>query len=418
MEDRKVIHITIISSKPYVAIRFEKLIALMENVDIVEKVNNAQEAIASISSTKPEVALIDLDLPDVNGAKLIEELHKGSPATQVVAVAQERNAEDTLLVLRTGASDFLTYEVGLDEFRTAIMKAGELSLTQRKDIDKSAQFLEDVKPKAINIEGSKRTGEIITVFSSKGGTGVTSLAVNIALALQDGENPVALVDGDMQFGDVGLFLNQNATNSITDLVNRINNLDKKIIDDVMVFHKASGLYLLPAPLRPEYADQVDGEKFSVVLEYLRYIFKYIVINTSSYISDPCLAALDAGDIVLYVTTPEIASIWGARMFLGLWEKLGMSSKRILLTLNRNRKNITITPKKISERLNFPVSAILDDDELVARAADLGLPFLLSNKDAQISKSVISIAQLLRDNLSETAGEKRFRLFERSLVSER
>ncbi len=415
MEVSKIIHVTVAVNKAQLGKRFEKLVTLLDKVEVIKIEHTFMDAIETVSKAKPEVMIIDINLPDLSGIELIDMVRKRSSWTQVVVIAPEKKADEILSALRAGASDYLTYEADLEEFKAAITKAGQLSFGLRKETETFSPIVEGVKSKTIDIDRDKSRGSIITVYSAKGGTGVTSLAVNLAIALQDGENTVAMVDGDMQFGDVGLFLNQTAPNSVTDLVDHINDLDKKMIDDVMVLHKVSGLYLLTAPLRPEYADRVNGDNFSTVLDYLRYIFNYVVVNTSSHISDPCLAALDSGDVIVLVTSQDIASIWGTRMFLDLWENLGMNKKRIMLTLNRYQKKITITPQKIGERLKLPVAATLDEDDAVSRSANLGIPHILNNREAPFSQNITVLANTIYKKSRENMMEDRFRLFENHLI---
>ena len=102
----------------------------------------------------------------------------------------------------------------------------------------------------------------------------------------------------MQYGDVSLLLNEMTTLSILDLVTRIYELDTHVVEDVMVLHKSSGMHFLTAPPRPELAEKVEGEHINIILDIMRQIFDYIVINTSVYINEPCLAALEEADQVV------------------------------------------------------------------------------------------------------------------------
>jgi pilus assembly protein CpaE len=136
-----------------------------------------------------------------------------------------------------------------------------------------------------------------------------------------------------------------------------------------------------------------------------------VVNTSSYVSDHCLAALDAGDVIVVVTTQEIVAIRAARAFLELWDGLNMSKERILLTLNRYDKQKNITPARVGEILKHKVAETIPfDEETALRAANYGIPFMIADKNALISQSVISLSDLVRRQLAEVAREERLRLF--------
>ena len=404
--------VLIAEDNPQVAKELEKLLNLIDNVDIVHQVDTAKEALVAIAEYKPDVALVDLNLPDMDGVNLLDSLRKKNTVTQVIIVSDDKDYNTMLRAIRKGASDYVSHDVTFEELNIAVKRAGDLAFAEKIKIDPKAFTSED-QPESGDGEGEgdKSLGKVITVYSPKGGTGVTSIAINLAIALLDKESTVAIVDSSMQFGDVPIFLNEIARNSIIDLIPRIRDLDNKIVEDVLLFHKSSGLHLLTAPPRPELAEKVNGNHLNQILEHMRQMFSYIVVNTSSYISDHCLAALDAGDVNVVVTTQEIVSIRAARAFLELWDGLNMSKERLLLTLNRYDKQKNITPARVSEILKQKVAETIPfDEERALRAANYGIPFMKADKNALISQSVISLADLARQQLGEVAKEERLRLF--------
>jgi len=404
--------VLIAEDNPQVAKELEKLLNLIDNVDIVHQVDTAKEALVAIAEYKPDVALVDLNLPDMDGVNLLDSLRKKNTVTQVIIVSDDKDYNTMLRAIRKGASDYVSHDVTFEELNIAVKRAGDLAFAEKIKIDPKAFTSED-QPESGDGEGKgdKSLGKVITVYSPKGGTGVTSIAINLAIALLDKESTVAIVDSSMQFGDVPIFLNEIARNSIIDLIPRIRDLDNKIVEDVLLFHKSSGLHLLTAPPRPELAEKVNGNHLNQILEHMRQMFSYIVVNTSSYISDHCLAALDAGDVNVVVTTQEIVSIRAARAFLELWDGLNMSKERLLLTLNRYDKQKNITPARVSEILKQKVAETIPfDEERALRAANYGIPFMKADKNALISQSVISLADLARQQLGEVAKEERLRLF--------
>lgn len=410
MKTQERIRILIVESTPQVTKQLRKLLNLMDNVDILKDVRTGQEAIQEIRENKPEVAIVDINLADVNGLNLTEMIRRDLPMTQVVVVSEDKYYDTVLRAMRNGASDFVTYDATLDELSLAVNRAGEIALQDKmkvhtfdyKDFEAPKQPLQPTGP---------QNGKIITVFSPKGGTGVTTLAVNLAIALQENENTVAIVDSSMQFGDVAIFLNEMGKFSILDLMPRIYELDTKVIEDVMLLHKGSGLRVLKAPVRPELAEQVTGNNLTKVLEMMREMFSYIVVNTSSFISDPVLAALDAGDVVVLVCNQEVVSIKSARAFLDLWDGFGLSKDRILIAVNRYIKQDVISKEKIGESLKHPVAITLPfDEETLIPAANLGIPFMLNKRGLPVTDSINKLAELVTKKMDEVELEGRFRLF--------
>lgn len=410
MDRSEKIKVLVVENIPQMQKQLNKLLSLIDNVDVVAEVTTGGEAMDEIREHKPEVALVDLNLPDMNGIKLVETLRREFPLTQVLLLSQDKNYNTMLTAMRSGASDFLSHDVDLDELSAAIRRAAEQVIADR---DKTQTYA----PSAfLPGEPTKQapesdTGKVITVYSPKGGSGVTSIAINLAIALQEKETTVALVDSSIQFGDVPILLNELSRFSMVELVPRINALDAKMIEDTMLFHKSSGLHILTAPPRPELAEKVTGNHISQILEFMRSMFDYIVVNTSTFVSDPCLAALDAGDLILLLTTPEIAAIRNTRSFLELWDGLNMNLERVLLAINffDSRKNLT--PEKVSESLKHPVSATIPlDRETAYRAANFGVPFMLGDKASPVARGVASLADLVREQVYAVGEEERVRLF--------
>ena len=250
-------------------------------------------------------------------------------------------------------------------------------------------------------------GKIVTVYSPKGGAGCTTLAVNLALTLNNDDTRVALVDGNFQFGDVAVFINEQGKNTILDLAPRADELDPEIVEEVMVKHAASGLHILAAPSRPEHAEKISSAQFSKVLEYLTQMYAYVVVDTASLLTDVTLSAIDVSDLIILVTTQDIPSIKNCRLFLDLLQTLGVERNRILFVMNRYDKRINITPERVAENLKQEVALTIPLDEATAtKAVNRGVPFVLDNKSQPVSRGVYMLAEGVRGRVAaqESGGE--------------
>jgi pilus assembly protein CpaE len=248
-------------------------------------------------------------------------------------------------------------------------------------------------------------GKVIVVYSPKGGCGATTIAVNLGIALQSEESKVVLVDGNLQFGDLAVFLNEQVRNSVLDLAPRADELDPEIVDEVLIKHAASGVKLLAAPSRPEYAENVPGEQFVKVIKYLRRIFSYVVIDASSMLTDVVLSALDHSDVVILITTQEIPSIKNSRLFMDLAHVLNLQRQRILFVVNRFDKRIGILPEKIGESFKHEVAAVIPFDErVVVPSINRGVPFMIGDRSRPIAKSILALADMTRQKLKEVSFE--------------
>jgi len=376
-----------------------KLLQFESDVDVVGLARTGKEAIQLSQELNPDVVLMDINMPDMDGISATEAIHSKQPAVQVVILSVQSDQNYMRRAMLAGARDFLTKPPMGDELISAIRRAGSMAQTER-----SKNIQVQTMPMSGNVNiltgYSLPKGKIVTVYSPKGGAGCTTLAVNLALTLHNEDTRVALVDGNLQFGDVAVFMNEQGKNTIADLAPRADELDPEIVEEVMLKHAASGLHILAAPSRPEYAEKVSSGQFTRVLEYLRQVYAYVVVDTASLLTDVTLAAIDVSDLLVLVTTQDIPSIKNCRLFLDLSQTLGIERERILFAMNRYDKRINITPERVAENLKQEVSSVIPLDEgTVMKAVNRGVPFVLESKNQPASRGIFSLAESVRARIA-------------------
>jgi len=383
-----------------------KLLQFESDVDVVGVARTGKEAIQLSQDLNPDVVLMDINMPDMDGISATEAIRSKQPTVQVVILSVQGDQNYMRRAMLAGARDFLTKPPMGDELISAIRRAGTMAQSERA---KSSQV--QVAPVVGNVGsmigyGASR-GKIVTIYSPKGGTGCTTLAVNLALTLHNEDTRVALVDGNLQFGDVAVFMNEQGKNTIVDLAPRAEELDPEIVEEVMLKHAASGLHILAAPSRPEYAERVSSSQFTKVLEYLRQMYAYVIVDTAALLTDVTLAAIDISDLVVLVTTQDIPSIKNCRLFLDLLQTLGIERERILFVMNRFDKRINITPDRVADNLKQEVVSVIPFDEQTAtKAVNRGVPFVLDSKNQPAARGVFSLAESVRARVAaqESADE--------------
>jgi pilus assembly protein CpaE len=242
-------------------------------------------------------------------------------------------------------------------------------------------------------------GKIVLVYSPKGGTGCTTIAVNLAVALHNEETRVVIVDANLQFGDVAIFLNEQGKNTILDLAPRVDELDPDIVDSVMIKNAASGVHVLASPSRPENAEKIDADQFSKLLRYLRQLYAYIIVDSSAYLTDVNLAVMDIADAIVLIATQDIPSIKNDRLFLDLLSTLNVPIDKIAFVMNKFDKRIAISAERVGENLKQQVLAVIPlDERTVIPAANRGVPFMLDNKTQPASKGIYTLVEALRAKL--------------------
>ncbi len=383
-----------------------KLLQFESDVDVVGAARTGKEAIQLSQDLNPDVVLMDINMPDMDGIAATEAIRAKQPAVQVVILSVQGDQNYMRRAMLAGARDFLTKPPLGDELISAIRRAGAMAQSERaKNAQVQVAPVSSQAGAAIGY-GSSR-GKVVTIYSPKGGTGCTTLAVNLALTLHNEDTRVALVDANLQFGDVAVFMNEQGKNTIVDLTPRAEELDPEIVEDVMLKHAASGLHILAAPSRPEYAERVSSSQFAKVLEYLRQMYAYVIVDTPALLTDITLAAIDTSDLLVLVTTQDIPSIKNCRLFLDLSQTLGIERERILFVMNRFDRRINITPDRVTENLKQEVVSVIPFDEQTAtKAVNRGVPFVLDNKNQPAARGIFSLAENVRARVAaqESADE--------------
>jgi len=378
-----------------------KLLQFESDFEVVGGANSGRSGIEAAKSLKPDVVLMDINMPDMDGIIATELIRQQHPFTQIVILSVQNDQNYMRRAMLAGARDFLTKPPALDELTSAIRRAGKMA---RDEKAKSAAQL-GLAGGGLSGGSPFAYGKIIVVYAPKGGTGATTIAVNLAIALQNEETPVAIVDANLQFGDVAVFLNEPVRNSILDLAPRTDELDPEVVHEVLISHSSSGVKILAAPTKPEYAENVSGEQFGKVLKFLRTMFSYVIVDASSSLTDVVLAAMDSSDLVVLLTTQEIPAIKNTRLFLDLASVLGIEQNRIIFALNRFDKRISITPEKIGESFKHEISVVVPfEDRIVVPSVNRGVPFMLGDRTRPIAKSILSLAETIRQRLNEQSAE--------------
>jgi pilus assembly protein CpaE len=377
-----------------------KLLQFEKDFEVVGTAGSGKQGVEAAKELKPDVVLMDINMPDMDGITATELIRRNYPPTQIVILSVQSDSNYMRRAMLAGARDFLTKPPSVDELTNAVQRAGKMAHDEKAKAAATQQATAGAAG-ASGMAGASANGKVVVVYSPKGGAGTTTLAVNLALALHKEDSPVALVDANLQFGDVAVFLNEQVKNSVIDLSPRADELDSEVIDEVMISNKASGLKILAAPNRPEYAENVTGEQYGKVLQYLRRLFSYVVVDSSSILTDVVLAAMDVSDVIVLITTQEIPAIKDARLFLDLAGSLKIDRRRILFVMNRFDKRINISPDKVAESFKHEVVAVIPfDDKSVLLALNRGIPFILSNPSLPISKSVLGLEEIIRQRVSE------------------
>jgi pilus assembly protein CpaE len=249
-------------------------------------------------------------------------------------------------------------------------------------------------------------GFVVSIFSPKGGSGCTTIAINTAITLAQNEYRTLLIDGSLQFGDVSVMINMKTVTSIVDLANRNSDLDSDLVSSVVQIHK-SGLHVLMAPPKPEMADVITDLVVKDLLTNLRPLYDFIIIDTTSSLNDIALTLLDESDRIVLVTQQNLPSLKNASRFFDLAQSLEYQSQKVWLIVNQAINKQGISVKDIGEALKRPIFMAIPEDALtVSTAIDQGVPIVFGNsKKRPVSLAINKLAMNIANELSvDKSGE--------------
>ncbi len=366
-----------------------------ENIEVDGTATNGVQAIQLVKELKPEVVIMDVNMPDMDGITATSIIKREVPYAQVIILTVQDDVDYIRRAMNAGARDFLAKPPVIEELVAAVERAAEFA---RREKEKMPQ---PIIAGPVGTSPGLGRGKIITVYSPRGGAGCTTVACNLAAALHNEDTSMVVVDGNLQYGDVAVLFNLQSKTSILDLAPRVDELEIELVNEVLASHP-SGIKVL-TPSRPERAELVTGPQFGQILTFLSQHFDYVIVDTAHRLNDVTLAALDAGDLTVLVTTQDIPSISRMRKFLDLVPVLELDATRLLIIMNQFDQRIMIDPAKVGQAFNQKIAAILPvDGAVVITAVNRGTPFMLHKDIATrpIGRAFSAATEVVRQRLTE------------------
>jgi pilus assembly protein CpaE len=390
------IKVLIVDDIPETRDHLSRLIGLEREIDVMATAGSGEEAIAMALDLRPDIIVMDINMPGMDGVAAAEIISQRLPSSPIIMMSVHGEAEHLKRAMNAGAREFLVKPFSGDEFATSIKRVHERELARRAQLGAPAAA---GAAGATTTNGTAEDHQVVAVFSPKGGAGRTTLATNLALALHKETNQrVALVDANLQFGDVGVLLNLNPKNkSVLDAVEG-GEPDADIIETVMIDH-STGLRVLLAPPSPEGADLVTPAYLRKIVETLRETHDWVIVDLPSGLNDHSLTVLDAADQILVVAALEITTIKNVRLFLEVADQLDYERSKLRLVINRSDASQGIRIGDVEASIRRSVDGtIVSDGRLAVLAVNRGVPFVVSHPESPLARDVTALARTI-------AGEK-------------
>jgi pilus assembly protein CpaE len=391
------IRVLIVDDIPETRDHLTKLLGFETDIEVVGAAASGSESLALATNLTPDVVLMDINMPDMDGIAATEKLSSAVPTASVVMMSVQGEADYLRRSMLAGAREFLVKPFSSDELTASIR---QVYTREQEKLSRMA-----AAPAMTGSGGGGgagggddggRDGQVVAIFSPKGGVGRTTVAVNLAVAAAtELGKSVVLMDGSFQFGDVGVLLNLNPKNkSIADLVPELEAGEADSLDTFVINHSA-GIRVLLAPPSPEMAELITPSGVRKVIDGLRRGHDLVIIDCTSWFNETTLAILDAADVVLTMLSLEITSIKNMRLFLEVAEQLGYEQNKVKLVLNRADSSLGIRVSDVEGSIGRKVDhTIVSDGRSVVYALNRGVPFFLSNREAQVSQDILRLAQAI------------------------
>jgi Flp pilus assembly protein, ATPase CpaE len=369
------------------------LLSFEKRIEIIGEAENGDEAVFIAKEARPDILLMDINMPVKDGIKATEEITFSVPESTVIIMSVQGEQEYIKKAMSAGARDFLNKPFTGDELNRTILKTYELE-SKRREFTSVAKNTEEIK------------STVITVFSTKGGVGKTTIASNLAVGIaRSTKKKVALIDLDLQFGDIAIMLNVTVKNTISDLIKEIGQLDRDLMEEYLVTH-FSGVRVLPAPIKPEYAEYITASHLERIINVLKEYYHYVIIDTSASFHETVLASLDISDKILFVSTLDLPTIKNIKAGLDIMETLHYPKEKIKIILNKASEQFGIKYKDFENTLKHPIwSYVPEDSQTVITSANKGFPFVMTRTETKVAKAIMGMCSELTKESNVITKEK-------------
>jgi pilus assembly protein CpaE len=397
------ITVLIVDDIPETRDHLTKLLGFESDITVVGSAASGAEAIELSVKLTPDVVLMDINMPDMDGIAATERLATEAPLTSVIMMSVQGEADYLRRSMLAGAREFLVKPFSSDELASSIRQVRARELEK---LSRMAPVAVATPAAGSGTSNGRHPGIVAAVFSPKGGVGRTTVAVNLAVAAAtELGKKVVLVDASFQFGDVGVLLNLNPKNkSIADLLPELEAGEPESLDTFVITHSA-GIRVLLAPPSPETAELVTAAAIRRVIEHLRYEADLVIVDCAAFFNDVTLGILDTADVILTMLSLEITSIKNMRLFLEVADQLGYEKEKVRLVLNRADSSLGIRVTDVENSIGRKIDdTIVSDGRSVVYALNRGVPFFLSNREAQVSQDILRLARAVAGDRAQVAPE--------------
>ena len=362
----------------------------MAQLAVVGESDYGIEAVTVAKEHPPDIFLVALEEPVTRAIQTIEMLGGAAPQAAIIVYSSLSDAGSVRRAMVAGARDFLIKPLKPEDVTRAIN--GILEQEERRRLQSDGEISEPIG-----------RGTVVTIFGAKGGIGKTTIATNLATALvRLTQANVVLVDMDTRFGDVAIMMDIAVERSIADLSRHIDELDRESIKESLAKHQ-TGVSILPAPLHPTEWRDLTSQHITTIIDLLAQGHDYVIIDTPGTFNEIIAATLEVGDIILLVTSMDIASIKDTALALEMLREADVSVDKVKLIINHSTSANSLREEDVERVLEYKVTWRIPHDYNVSNANQLGVPIVVAKPYARVSRAITDMAHALSGTPKERKG---------------
>jgi pilus assembly protein CpaE len=372
----------------------DRLAALIHHAEEVVRADSVAEAETALQHVRRDVRLVVLGpgLPTSEVLSFAEKVDHERAGVGTLLVAQTLETGLLREALRAGVSDVLTTAATAEEWDEAIERA-RARIAIEHDLASS---------------GEAARGRVISVFSTKGGSGKSLIASNLAvIAAQRSGQRVALVDLDLQSGDLAIMFQLMPALSIYDAAQGAERLDEEALHGYLTAHR-SGIDLLAAPMEPSLAEQIDASAVESILELLPTMYPLIVVDGPPMFTDQMLAALDRSDEIVLVGSMDVPSIKNLKLAISTMTQLGHPREKLRIVLNRADSKVGLRTQEVEKSLGAEIDVSIPSSRDVPLSINQGEPLAVSRPRSPVVQAIGQLAAALAPEMAHEGGRGRLR----------
>jgi len=367
-------------------IEIESILKNIDYITLSQRVDSREDAIRVLDLDNINVVIMGKDF-EGDGYEVAEEITTEHLEVAIIMIEDEIKEEIMHKALFSGAKDVVLRPIIPTRLMDSIYKAYEMS-------KKRAELHRDIPDR---VKRKSELGQVITIFSTKGGVGKTFVSINLAVTLsKETKKRVVVVDLDLDFGSASLALNIQPKFTISDVVNDIKNIDPDLIESYLLMHD-SGVKILPANLEPQMNEFINAEHIQIILRTLQNSYDYIIVDMPGRFYEPINPAFVFADKLLMITTPEVSTVRNIKASLLTLNDLNYPKSKIKLLLNKADRRGEVKAGDIEKTLNQSLFSSIDADyKGVMSSLNQGVPYVTKNSRSGIAKDFRKLAKKVSD----------------------